>query len=289
MRSFSLSPSRRVALLLGAGALLRALPAHADPTTAECLIAHDEATELRAKHELRAARTKLQTCVAESCPAGLRTACLAELAQVSAAVPTLILDAVDAAGNDVSRVRVTMDGESLTDRIDGTAVAVEPGSHRFAFEVAGRPREERTLVLQEGEKDKRIRIEIAPPPPPPSHEGDTLRILGLALGGTALVSAGIATGFGLSARSNLAKSRVDCADSSSAATCANEPLAASEQQTANAQATVSTAAFIGAGALLAAGAFIFFSAPRGHASPVALSIAPGVGPSAASISLRGSF
>ncbi len=164
-------------------------------------MAHDEATELRSKHELRAARARLEVCAAETCPTGLRSACKQEGTQVRLAIPTLILDAVDAAGNDVSHVKVTMDGQPLISVIDGTAVAVEPGPHKFSFEVPGMPPEVKTLTMTEGEKDKRVRIEIAPPPPPPSHEGTTQRILGLAFAGTALVTAGVATGFGLSARS----------------------------------------------------------------------------------------
>jgi hypothetical protein len=259
------------------------------PTVAECMIAHDEGIELRAKHELRAARAQLQTCAAESCPAGLRTACAQEASEVSSAIPTLILDAVDAAGNDVSHVQVTMDGAPLLDRIDGTAVAVEPGAHRFEFRVAGRPPEEKTLVMTEGVKDRRVRIEVAPPPPPPSHEGETQRILGLAFGGTALVAAGIATGFGVSARSSLAKSHADCANPSSVATCTNEPLAESEQQSANAQATIATGGFIAAGAFLTTGVLLFLTAPRGHSSTSAFNVVSGVGPTGGSILLRGVF
>jgi hypothetical protein len=290
-------PSRRspAHLLALAASIAGAAGVHAsaaqatEPTTAECMIAHDEGTDLRAKHDLRAARARLQVCSAETCPAGLRAACADEARQVSAAIPTLILDAVDAAGNDVSHVTVTMDGEPLIDRIDGTAVAVEPGAHRFSFRVAGRPEEVKTLFMTEGEKNKRVRIAIAPPPPPASHEGETQRLLGLAFGGTALLAAGVGTGFGLSARSNLAKSRADCADPASDATCANLPLAASEQQAANTQATIATGAFIGAGAFLMAGALLFFSAPRALPATTALDVVPGVGQAGGSILLRGTF
>jgi hypothetical protein len=289
----SLSRALAPLALLGAATLHPTFALAAEPSTAECLLAHDEATELRAKHELRAARAHLQSCAADSCPAGLRTTCAAEASQLNAAIPTVILDAVDAAGNDVSHVRVTMDGEPLIDRIDGSAAAVEPGSHKFVFEVEGRPPEEKTLVMVEGEKNKRVRIEIAPPPPPPSHDGETLRALGLAFGGTAVVAAAIGTGFGLSARSNLSKSRSDCADSSSTATCANEPLAASEQQTANTQATIATGAFIGAGVFLAAGAILFLNGLRLHpqtqSASAGVTVATDLGPSGGSILLRGSF
>jgi hypothetical protein len=182
-----------------------------------------------------------------------------------------------------------MDGQPLIDHIDGSAVAVEPGAHRFVFEVDGRPPEEKTLVMTEGEKGKRVRIEIAPPPPPPSHEGETQRWIGLSFGGAALVSTAIGTGFGLSARSNLSRSHVDCANSASAATCTNEPLAASELSTANSQATVATGAFIGAGAFLAAGAILFLSAPTARSTVSALDVVPGVGPGGGSVLLRGSF
>lgn len=272
-----------------AAANTHASPAYAaEPTTAECLLAKDEASELRAKQQLRAARAHLATCAAEACPAGLRAACAEEARDVDARIPTLILDAVDAAGNDVSQVKVTMDGEPLIDHIDGTAVAVEPGAHRFSFHLEGQPEEVKTLVMSEGEKSKRVRIEIAPPPPPPARDGETQRLLALAFGGTALVAAGIGTGFGISARSNLAKSRADCENPASDATCSNLPLAASEQQTANTQATIATGAFIGAGAFLVAGTLLFFSAPSPH-SPRALRVGSGFGPSGGSLVLSGTF
>jgi hypothetical protein len=275
--------------LASTAALHPSLARATEPTTAECLVAHDEGSELRARHELRAARGRLQTCAAETCPAGLRAACVDEASQVSSKIPTLILDAVDAAGNDVSQVTVTMDGELLLGRIDGTAVAVEPGAHRFSFRVPGMAEEVKTLFMTEGEKNKRVRIEIAPPPPPRSREGETQRWLSLAFGGTALVAAGIGAGFGVSARSNLAKSKVDCADPSSGATCTNLARATSEQDTANGQATIATGAFVGAGAFLVAGTLLYFSAPKAHASTASLRVVPGVGPNGGAILLSGMF
>ncbi len=201
-------------------------------------------------------------------------------------IPTLILDAVDAAGNDVSAVKVTVDGEPLLSHIDGTAVSVDPGPHVFTFSVVGQPAEQRMLVMGEAVKDRRVRIEIAPPPPEPSHVGRTQRILGLAFGGTGVISMAIATGFGLVARSNLDKSHVDCGPT----TCANEPRAASELQTATNQATISTGGFIAGGAFLVAGGMLFLTAPSAQrAATSALSLAPGLAPGGASLQLHGTF
>ena len=275
-------------LVLASTVILTASAAHAEePTVAECMMAHDEATELRAAHDLRAARGQLQTCAANSCPVGLRTTCAAEEHEVASSIPTLILDAVDAAGNDVSDVKVTMDGKPLLNRINGSSVAVEPGAHRFVFQVPGQPPEAKTLVMTEGEKDCRVRIEIAPPPPAPSHDGDTRRMIGLVFGAAAVVSAGVATGFGLSARSNLASSKADCVSTSN---CMNASLATSELNTANTDATISTAGFIGAGVFLAAGAMLYFTAhPSKASSSSAVNIVPGVGPGVGSLLLRGTF
>jgi len=55
-------------------------------------------------------------------------------------------------------VRVTMDGQPLVDKLDGTAIAIDPGLHRFLFEADDMARTERTLVVREGDKGRRERV-----------------------------------------------------------------------------------------------------------------------------------
>src|ERR1019366_8252764 len=103
----------RVALLLAttASILLTAASARAEgPTTADCLSANESSIKLRGEHKLRDARTQALICSASSCPTDVRNACTRRVAEVTAAIPTVTFEAKDAAGNDLTVVRVTMDG-----------------------------------------------------------------------------------------------------------------------------------------------------------------------------------
>jgi hypothetical protein len=130
----------------------------ADPTTAECLTATEASLKLRNDQKLRDARSELLICSASSCPADVRTECVRRMAELNAAIPGIVFDAKDAAGNDLMAVTVTMDGHLLTERLQGAAISIDPGPHKFAFATAGQPRVEKQFVIREGEKSRRERI-----------------------------------------------------------------------------------------------------------------------------------
>jgi hypothetical protein len=198
-----------VAALLGSDATALA----ADPTTADCLSANDNAIALRRDHKLRAARAQLLVCSAASCPADVRTECIRRVAEINIAMPTIVFEAKDAAGNDIGAVKVAMDGQPLAERLEGTAISLDPGEHSFAFESAGQRVIQRQFVIREGEKERRERItfgpdsarqspEVAPasgsPPPGPRDEapppsGDsTKRTVGFVVGGLGVGALGLA-------------------------------------------------------------------------------------------------
>ncbi len=127
----------------------------ARPKTVECLDASEGSLTLGDVHKLRAERSLLLVCAAVGCPTDIRKECAARVAEVSDQIPTIIFAAKDASGGDLSAVKVTMDGELLAERLDGTALATDPGEHRFRFEMAGQPPLEKKLVMHEGEKDRR--------------------------------------------------------------------------------------------------------------------------------------
>ena len=67
-------------------------------------------------------------------------------------MPTVVFEAKDAAGAIVFAVKVKMDGDLLAERLQGSALPIDPGEHTFTFEVAGRPSVEKHLMIFEGEK-----------------------------------------------------------------------------------------------------------------------------------------
>ncbi|MGO9834872.1 MAG: hypothetical protein ACLP1X_11695 [Polyangiaceae bacterium] len=149
---------RIVSSVLVLAATLATSPAVADPTKVQCIAANDHAQEFRQAGKLGKAREQLVVCVAQSCPGPVRDDCAQRLDEVDKAMPTIVFEVKDASGNDVSAVTVTMDGQPLAQKLNGVAVAVDPGEHRFVFEAAGSPSTERTLLLHEGEKGRRERI-----------------------------------------------------------------------------------------------------------------------------------
>jgi hypothetical protein len=140
----------------------------ADPTTSDCLTANEASISLRADHKLRDARAQLLICAAASCPADIRNACLQRVTRVNDSMPTVVFEVKDANDGELTAVAVSIDGQPLVARLEGTAISLDPGEHVFAFEVAGQPRVERRLVIHEGEKDRHERIVIGPAEPTPA-------------------------------------------------------------------------------------------------------------------------
>ena len=104
-------------------------------------------------------------------------------------MPTIVFAAKDKQGRDVSVVRVTMDGAPLVAKLDGTAVAVDPGEHDFTFEANGEPPVTQHFVIREGEKSRRETIAIGGLPPAPvatlsvvAGEGDSVAVDGKTVG-----------------------------------------------------------------------------------------------------------
>src|ERR1051325_1521519 len=102
---------------LALASVLFSLPARAaDPTVSECLAASEASLKAGNEHQLRAERRSLLLCAAASCPGAVRKECLQRVEQVSNAIPSIVFEAKDENGKDLSEVKVTMDGEVLADR-----------------------------------------------------------------------------------------------------------------------------------------------------------------------------
>ncbi len=136
----------------------------------QCVAASESAQKLRTQKKLRAARKELITCAQEDCPAIVKKDCVTWLSEVEESVPSIVISARDGSGNDLSDVQVSIDGEKLTDKLDGTSIAVDPGSHTFRFETKGVAPVESKVVIREGERNRPIAVTLgekpAPPPPP---------------------------------------------------------------------------------------------------------------------------
>lgn len=140
--------------------LVSASSAHAEPTKQECVAANSAAQDLRSVGRLREAQVKLALCVSASCPGPVREDCADRLREVEKATPSIVFEAKDGDGNDLSAVAVSVDGQPLAKKLDGGALVIDPGEHTFTFQMAGRPAVEKKLVVREGEKGRRERVTL---------------------------------------------------------------------------------------------------------------------------------
>jgi hypothetical protein len=145
----------------------------------QCVAAFDEGQVLHRKGELRAARASFVTCAADACPGLVRKDCAQSLSALDAEMPTIVLGARDANGNDVIPTAVTVDGESVS-ALDGRALAEDPGQHVIRFEHPPNAPVVERVLLRVGEHNRTILATFgapAPPPPAPPPSAEAPRAL----------------------------------------------------------------------------------------------------------------
>jgi hypothetical protein len=152
--------------------LLISSSAWAQPTKEACIEANERAQDLKTNGKLQSARVAILVCMDNACPKPVREDCARLFEEVNKAQPSIVFEAKDGNGNDLSNVRIWMDGFPLVDRLDGKAINIDPGPHRFRFETSGADPVEKTFIIREGEKSRIEKVvlgqaRVAPPPPPP--------------------------------------------------------------------------------------------------------------------------
>jgi hypothetical protein len=144
-----------------------------------------EQTEaMRSEGHYRKAMERLLECVNAQCGGDVRRRCAAALQKLDSVTPSIVVRAEDPAGNDLTDVSVSLGDERLVNSLDGMAIPVDPGEHRFVFTRAGDAPVVETLTIAQGEKFRAIDVVIGSPPtlalPPLSavaanHSGSTER------------------------------------------------------------------------------------------------------------------
>jgi hypothetical protein len=296
---------------------LGATSASADVTKAQCVDANTSAQTSRRAGKLALAREQLRLCGDPHCPRIVRDDCTRRLEEVDNAQPSIVFDVKDAAGGDIGDVEVTVDGQVVTHKLDGTAVAVDPGSHTFGFRVDEEPPTQQILVVKEGEKSRRLTVTLGhplgvedppppkqkppppklepptPPPQPPAERSSAATVASVALAGAGVVGLGLGTIFGVLASSKWSAAKSACGTPT---TCPGTGYAdaVSDHDASVTDGTVATAAFIAGGALLAGGAAVyFFSAPSSDAarssSSARVHVVPRFAPGSAGLEIGGTL
>jgi hypothetical protein len=75
----------------------------------------------------------------------------------------VIVNAVDSRGHDVVGVRVIVDGKVVRDRLDGRELLLDPGEHKFVFEVRGAAPRKQDVLASQGQKNRVLRAQFDVP------------------------------------------------------------------------------------------------------------------------------
>jgi hypothetical protein len=197
--------------------LLGAPPALADK--AACGKAYTQAQVQKKAGKLREAKKNLLVCAQKSCPGFINSECAKWLNDVESTLPTIVIAASDAKGNDLTDVSVSSDGQQLADKLGGMALEVDPGKHTLRFEHAGAEPVEKKVLIREGEKARVIKVQFGSPEEAAAAQpkqgaasgggaagvdtssGGSSKTLAYVLGGVGIVGLGSFAYFGLTGSS----------------------------------------------------------------------------------------
>jgi hypothetical protein len=116
-----------------------------------CGATYRTAQEREEAGRLRDARELFRKCSEPKC-GDLEQRCVLAAGRLDAEVPSIVPVVSDASGEPVTNVQVTMDGAPLVSRIDGRAVAVDPGLHEFTFSKDGEVFATRKVMIAQGQR-----------------------------------------------------------------------------------------------------------------------------------------
>jgi hypothetical protein len=143
-----------------------------------------ERTErMRSDGQYRKARALLLECVNAQCGGDVRRRCATTLQKLDAVTPSIVVRATEPSGDDLTDVAVSLGDEQLVSSLDGMAIPVDPGEHRFTFTRPGQPPVVETLPISQGEKFRPINVVVGasspreavePEPSPPPATGSSL-------------------------------------------------------------------------------------------------------------------
>jgi hypothetical protein len=135
----------------------------AAPTKEACIASFDRGQRAQSDRALRRALSELIVCSQESCPSLLRADCAGVLSEVRSALPSVVFAADDGNGHELTDVKVYAGSELLAGRLDGRAVAIDPGTLDLRFERVGQPAVVVSRMIREGEKSRVIRVSLVAP------------------------------------------------------------------------------------------------------------------------------
>ncbi|MBI2396131.1 MAG: hypothetical protein HYV09_41595 [Deltaproteobacteria bacterium] len=142
------------------GALAPSTAALAAPDKQACLAAYEQTQKLRKSGKLLEARKQSLICAQSECPTVVRDDCTSWSVDLEKATPTIVLVVTDAEGKDVTDAKAFVDGDEVASHLDGSSIALNPGTHKLRVERAGAESIERDVVAHEGDKNRKITVKF---------------------------------------------------------------------------------------------------------------------------------
>jgi hypothetical protein len=150
--------------VVAATALSLALPltAHADEAD-ECASAAEEASVLESKSDFVTARDRYLRCARATCPKVVVQDCTSALTGIDKKLPTIVFAAKDASGHDLVDVTVSIGEKTITSKLDGKAIPMNPGELKLHFDAKGVGASDTQVVVREGEQARVVSVVLGGP------------------------------------------------------------------------------------------------------------------------------
>jgi hypothetical protein len=155
--------------------LLTSPAARAQSTANVCSDAYVNGQHQLHDRQFVEARKTLLVCARDPCPHALQSDCAEWLAEAERSIPSIVVEARGADGEELRRVNVLLDGKPFVDDLDGRAVDLDPGEHTLRLEAPGQVPLEQSVLIREGEKTRVLSLRFtaaapvtAAPVSPPS-------------------------------------------------------------------------------------------------------------------------
>ena len=185
----------------------------ADSAAQQCVQAAEKGQELKDASKLLEAKDSFRKCQLDVCPKVVAQKCEIWAAEIDEITPTISVRAT-LNGQDITDVKVFVDGNLVRNTLDGSDIPLNPGIHKFRIEKEGKAPIEQSRLVHVREKAKTIEANFdppkaAPPPgqvPPPykvakPKEGFHVPTSTWVSAGVGLASVGVGSFFLLSAKS----------------------------------------------------------------------------------------
>jgi hypothetical protein len=151
---------RMVQIGVCAALLFTWLPAAQSARKTTCASAWRDAKSLIKSGQLRQAKSSMLRCAVAACGARLRQECAQRVAEIEGEIPTIVPVVKDSGGNPLTELKMMMDGELVADKIDGRAVAVDPGPHQFTFEGKRGVLASYKTVILKGQRNRTMEVTL---------------------------------------------------------------------------------------------------------------------------------